>query len=191
MAGVAGVAVALLAGCGGVAQRGHAGEGEQAGQAGQLPDEPPPHDPFWLDDNFPWFDADGTMIYLPGGEGRILRLPVPASPARGTFSTHNPIDLIAQTSSLRFSARANAPAVIKVAVGHEQLSYNYFAAREAGSQWPVATVMVTPEWQDFTVHYADLVPLEPADASHPGFYVAFVVDQVEPIELFIDRVSAD
>ncbi len=189
------VALALLSqsACGGKAHSGavplgeaqggaSSGEAATSGAAGQAPIST-------FDDIFPWFDASGASKFPSGLDDEILQLVLDDIPARGTLSTHNVIDLVSTSRTVRFSARANAPFSLLVSAGHQMPSYDYFASRNAGMLWPVARVDVGLAWQDFSVPLADMQPAEaPWDNTIPHFYLAFIVEHPEPITVWFDEV---
>lgn len=145
-----------------------------------------------FDDVFPWIDGTGNIVLPTSGIDRLLQMAVTDAPARATLSTHNIFDLLSDTSSLRFSARASAPFRLVVSVGHVMPSYDYFASRDAGDHWPEASVLVDLEWREFNVPFTDMAPPERADyVGMKSFYIAFVVESQAPIDVWIDDVRLE
>jgi hypothetical protein len=194
------VTVLSLAACGGKA-RGAAveavsgapatgGSGALAGAGGGgetiTPAETSP--PF--DDIFPWFGSDGTAEFPPeGAVGKVLMLEVSGTPAQGTLSTHNLYDALQGATALEFSARASASLQLLTSARRTAGSYDYFAARDAGEDWPIARVSVGLDWKHYSVRLADMQPTEAdPDPAAPGFSIAFIVDELQPVTLWLDDV---
>jgi hypothetical protein len=144
--------------------------------------------PFALDDNHPWFDGSGAIDVPDGPQDEILHLISDETPARATLSTHNVFDLLSAAQAVRFSARASAPLRLLVSASHTIQGYDYFAARDAGAQWPVAAVDVGVDWQEFSVPLADMQPPEMLVAGPPSFFLAFIVEHPAPVEAWFDDV---
>jgi len=140
------------------------------------------------DDRLPWFQGSGSSRFPNDGEDVLLHLQATGSPARGTLSTHLPSDALSWTEAVKFSARASAPLRLLVSLGHVQRTYDYFA-RPAGDEWPMASVDVGQEWQTFSIDKTEFVPPQSeADQAVPFFFLAFVVDNAAPVDVWIDNV---
>lgn len=174
-----------LEGTGGASSSGGAASSGAAagGRVGQ-----PEH--FVLDDNHPWFDGSGN-IGLGYGEGdgdKVLHVNIDESPARATLSTHNIFDLLSAAHEVRFSARASAPLRLLVSASHTIQEYDYFAARDAGARWPLASVEVGVEWQHFSVLLADMQPPEMQVEASSSFFLAFIVEHPTAVQVWFDDV---
>lgn len=187
-------ALALVVACGGKATGSSAGESEPGvegsdGKGGNAPamavdEKTLPH---W-DDMLPWFQGSGSSRFPDGEQDVVLHLQATGSPARGTLSTHLPTDALPWTEKVKFSARASAPLKLLVSLGHVQRTYDYFA-RPAGDEWPIASVNVSEEFQTFSVDKTAFVPLQSeADRAMPAFFLAFIVDNAAPVDVWIDNV---
>lgn len=173
---------AAPAGLAGAAQGGLAGSA-QGGSAGSASESPP------LDDAVPWFTGSGNAEFPSGQNDEVLHIIASGLPARFTLSTHNHYDPLSSSRGIAFSARASAPTRLLVSASKAIQSYDYFAARAAGTLWPVAPVDVGLVWQDFTVSFSDMMPREAGDADGmPSFQLAFIVDHPEPVEVWLDEI---
>lgn len=142
-----------------------------------------------LDDVFPWFDAAGNVRVPIAENNEVLHLESTGTPARASTSTHNVVDMLSWAHFVRFSARASSPTHLLVSAGHEQFSYDYFAARESDKPWPSTGVDVGVEWQEFSVAIADMQPPSMPTDSWPSFFLGFSVEHPEPVEVWIDSVQ--
>lgn len=194
-------ALAGLGGCGGkassadgaaeaAAQGGSAGSAQgssagsaQGGSAGSESESPA------LDDAFPWFTSSGNPGFPSGQKDEVLHLFASGRPAHSTLSTHNHYDPFAASRGIAFSARASAPTRLLVSASNAIQAYDYFEARAEGAEWPVAPVEVGVEWRDFSVSFSDMAPKEAGDADGiPSFWLAFIVDHPEPVEVWLDKI---
>ena len=189
-----------LCGCGGKAhsadlgpgssmgQGGSVGSGGVAAQAGTAGREAEA-EPVLLDDAFPWFDGSGDGGPTSGPSDEILHIVASGTPARSTLSTHNHTAVLSGFSAIGFSARASVPLKLLVSASNAIQAYDYFAARDAGTQWPVASVEVGVDWRDFSVPLADMMPPEVGDSDGmPSFFLAFIVEAPAPVEVWLDDV---
>lgn len=145
--------------------------------------------PFYWDDVFPWFDRDGVGDFPVGAEDRVLHLKAEGTPARAGLSTHYPTSSFSLAQVLEFSARASAPARLMVSVGHDQQTYDYFA-RPPEDVWPLGSVDLTGDFRTYSVDLTELAPPEgPPKSSLFSIYIAFLVDEPEPTEVWVDQVS--
>lgn len=166
-------------GAGGVASAGSTGSGGTATPAAA---------PFYLDDAFPWFPGSGRGQFPVGQSDEILHVAPEQAPSQATFSTHNVSDLLSGMTAVHFLARANPPFRLMVSATDTIHPYDYFAARAAGEQWPLATVDVGEDWQTFEVPLTDMQPPETTDDGIPSFFLAFIVDDPRKVELWLDQV---
>ncbi|MDF3067944.1 MAG: hypothetical protein K0R38_3545 [Polyangiaceae bacterium] len=210
------IALALLAGCGGAATRngsaaeeggtagsmsagsggaeggtaagGTAGGGTGGGAMGGTPE--------WLvdvdlDDAFPWFiqDHDGAYRTVESASQGSVHVRLEGSPLETTISTHNHLEVVQVARGVTFRAKASKPLALFVSV-KSSLDSDYFAAREAGNDWPVAATPVTTDWTTFEVPFAELAPPETRDPTGmPAFTIAFIVEEESgPAELWLDDV---
>lgn len=160
--------------------------------------EPAPDNPIAgvnLDDDFPWFYADGNATgagsMLPpeadASSNPVLHLVLQGEPARATLSTHNHFEVIRFAERVEFSAKATELLALRVSARQTLESSDYFGALEAGYPWPTAEVQVTTGWQRFSVPLSEMRPPEPN--TEPGsFMLAFIVDHPRPVELWLDEV---
>lgn len=145
-------------------------------------------EPTYWDDKFPWFGRDGVGDFPSGTEDRVVHLTAEGTPARAVSSTHLPVGSIEWAQVLHFWARGSVPTRLLISVGHDQWTYDYFA-RSPDDVWPLASVEVTEDLRRYTLDVADFRPLEGAPGpSWPVIYIAFMLDQPEPSEVWIDRV---
>jgi hypothetical protein len=145
-------------------------------------------EPTYWDDKFPWFGRDGDVDFPNGIEDRIVHLTAEGAPARAVSSTHLPVNSIEWAQVLHFTARGSVPTRLWVSVGHDQQTFDYFA-RAPEDTWPLASVDVTEEFRRYSLDVAEFRPPEGApDANLPLIYIAFMLDQPEPSEVWIDRV---
>lgn len=186
------LALAGLGGCGGKASSADAPEGTaqggsagsaQGGSAGFVAESPP------LDDAVPWFTGSGNTEIPSGDKDEVLHIIAGGRPAQFTLSTHNHYDPFSFSSGIAFSARASVPTRLLVSASRAIQAYDYFAARMEGVEWPVAPVEVGPEWREFSVSFSDMTPKESGDPDGiPSFWLAFIVDHPEPVEVWLDDV---
>lgn len=189
-----GILLALVA-CGGKAERMDAGAGPDAasggepGTAGETGASGMESRPTYWDDSFPWFDATGAGDFPNGsGEDRVLHLTAAGTPARAVSSTHLPVTSVDWVQVLRFSARGSVPTRLFVSVGHDQQTYDYFT-RSPEAAWPLASVSVTTDFRTYSLDITELMPpLGSPDANLPNIFIAFLLDQPEPSEVWIDQV---
>ena len=119
----------------------------------------------------------------------MLLLEASGTPAQATLSTHNLYDALNGATALEFSVRASAPLQLVTSARRTATNYDYFAARSAGEDWPIATVRVGVDWKRYSVALADMRPAEAdPDPAHPEFFIAFIVDELQPVTLWIDDV---
>ena len=192
------VAVLTLAACGGKARgaaadavggapaaggSGAAAANEAAATSSAAQTSPP------LDDGLPWFDEAGSADFPLGNEDRVLVLDASGTPAQATLSTHNLYDALNGATALEFSVRASAPLQLLTSARRTATNYDYFAARAAGEDWPTAAVRVGVDWKRYSVALADMRPAEADPApARPEFFIAFIVDELQPVTLWIDDV---
>lgn len=197
---------ALLGGCGGSTQAHGNDEGKAVGGSaatggtGGSGAASPMETAEWLqeldlDDSFPWFVGGpgqelGPMQPAEGtGTDKVLHVLLADSPAQAVISTHNHFDALSAASAVGFSARATTEVELLVSV-RRALDSDYFSALASGQPWPVASVVVGPEWQDYEVAFANMKPADDSQASGtPAFTIAFIVDETSaPLELWFDNV---
>jgi hypothetical protein len=158
--------------------------GGTAGQGGVADDR----QPFELDDLFPWFNAEAEIRFPAPERDEILHLEAVGVPARASTSTHNLIDM-SWASSVDFTAKALTPTRLLVSVGQMQRTPDYFEARDSDTPWPTTAVDVGGgEWQAFSVPISAMQPPDVPVDSSPSFFLAFSVEQPEPVEVWIDAV---
>jgi hypothetical protein len=188
---------AWVCGCGGKAHSTEAGPAASAGQGGSAGSGGAAAlagtagsdvEPLAFDDAVPWFDGSGYSTYMSGSD-RVLHIVASGAPARSTLSTHNHAALLSGVSAIELSARASEPLRLMVSASNAIQQYDYFAARDAGMQWPVAPVDVGVDWQAFSVPLADMMPPEAGDSDGiPSFFLAFIVESPVPVEVWLDDV---
>jgi hypothetical protein len=183
--GSAGSPTGLVGGAGTGSAVAGGGPAAGAGMAGVGGSEPARTFP--LDDMFPWFDAAGMGRFPVGETDIVLHLETTGAPARASTSTHNLIDM-SWARSVQFSARASSPTHLLVSAGYMQLTHDYFTARESDSQWPTSSVEIDRDWQEFSVLVADMQPPEMRIGSSPSFFLAFSIEQLDQVEVWIDEV---
>ena len=187
---LASLVLLLSVACGGRAESGPAGPteaGSGSGGGGAAATNTAETTPFYLDDSLPWFDGSGVAEFPDAMQDVVLHMSTNGVPARATLSTHLPGTGLTGAKTLLFSARANLQVQLLVSVGHTQRTYDYFSDPVA---WPLATVHVAEQWQTFSIDMAEFVPPESEqDAGLASFYVAFMIDDPSPRELWFDRVS--
>jgi hypothetical protein len=140
-----------------------------------------------LDDLFPWFDAAGEGRFPVGERDELLHLESAGTPARASTSTHNLVDM-SWARFVQFSARASSATRLLVSAGYMQSTYDYFEARQGDMPWPTAGVDVGRDWQEFSVAIADMQPSETRVGTSPSFFLAFSVEQSDPVEIWLDDV---
>lgn len=190
--GILALALAAATACGGKASfdAAQGGSGATGGATTAGTGNTAAEDVFAVDDTFPWFDSGGLAEFPSGREDVILHISARATPARATLSTHNIIDFLSYSEAVQFSARASQPFRLLVSASHAIQAYDYFAARDAGMQWPLAAVEVGVDWDDFSVPLTDMQPPEMfVDTGMPTFFLAFIVEHPEPVEVWLDKVQ--
>ncbi|RYZ04478.1 MAG: hypothetical protein EOO73_23790 [Myxococcales bacterium] len=144
-----------------------------------------------LDETFPWFmeTHDGPSSGLLWAKDGVLDFELEGAPLEATLSTHNHLDAVQGSKGVTFRGKASRPLRLLVSV-KSTLDSDYFGARDAGNDWPVAPAMLTTEWAAFEVRLEDLRPPEVIDPkSPPGFTLAFIVDEPNgPVQLWLDDV---
>ena len=191
---VTSVTLALALACGGKATGSGPAESEpsvdgSAGKGANVAAAPVDENTLTHWDNIlPWFEGSGSSRFPREDEDVLLHLQATGSPAHATLSTHQPADVLRWTETVKFSARASAPLELLVSLGHMQRTYDYFA-RPAGDEWPLASVDVGEEWQTFSIDKTQFVPPQSAaDQAMPAFFLAFIVDNPVPVDVWIDNV---
>src|SRR5689334_15735481 len=113
-----------------------------------------PEDTTWLtdarlDDTFLWAvlqpGLDAQTLSPSQDANPILHVQLDAAPLRATIFTHHHFDLMSMASHVRFMVKARSPMKLGVSV-MPALDADYFAARDAGRVWPVATIDVSSDW---------------------------------------------
>lgn len=185
-----------LPGCGG--KSGHVDAGSDGGgsgapsSAGGAGAPVVESKPFYWDDAFPWFDQAGVGDFPSRDEDRVLHLTAEGTPARAVLSTHFPTTSTTRARFLEFSARGSAVARLLVSVGHDQQTYDYFT-RSPEDVWPLGSVDLTSDFRRYSVDLTELTPPEdpPASGGLSFLYMAFLLDQPEPTEVWIDQVQLE
>jgi hypothetical protein len=149
----------------------------------------PASEPGGIEDGAPWFNGSGDVRFPMGEPDQILIIVALGTPARATVSTHNHTALLSGSDAVEFAARATAPMRLVVSASNAIQEYDYFAARDAGTQWPIAPVEVGLDWQDFSVPLSSMQPAEVGDPDGtPSFWLAFIVEHPEPVDVWLDEI---
>jgi hypothetical protein len=119
----------------------------------------------------------------------VVHVTFSTGPVQATVSTHKHFAVIGIASGVAFSAMASAELELQVSV-HSALETDYFGARDNGTPWPVASVDVGTDWQNYSVAFSEMKPPDPGTAAGPAsFVMAFVVEHpTAPLELWLDAI---
>lgn len=145
-----------------------------------------------LDEAFPWFvQAPGGQYEMApeDGDASMVHVSLEGMPVEATVSTHNHFAVVGLATAIEFSAWASEPLTMLVSVRDRLDDADYFVARAAGHDWPVAPVELSTQRQQFTIPFADMVPKEEPAEGTPSFMIGFIVEKpVGPLELWLDDV---
>lgn len=181
---------ASAAGSGGASGSTAAGSGGNDGGTAGATGPATPFIGFRLN-NFPWFVHDrgtsvGTVVTAQEG---VVHVELLGAPVQTTISTHHHVVVVSIADGVRFTARASRDVALRVSVTSQLKTADYFAARDAGEEWPSAPTPLTTDWATFEVPFAEMRPAETDAMSAAGFQIAFIVDEpTGPVELWLDEV---